>query len=64
MKKTDNFCINLRKFHRLTRVQLSRITDIPYKTIGAWERGERTPPPWIPQMLEFFLAGNVGYFRR
>lgn len=60
MPKSAEFFINLRKFHRVSRVQISRLLDIPYHTWAAWERGEREPPQWVPPMLEMYAAFVIG----
>lgn len=60
MPKSANFFINLRKFHRVSRVQISRLLDIPYATWAAWERGSREPPQWLLPMLDMYAAFIVG----
>ncbi len=46
---------DIRKRYGLTQKQMSEVTGIPKPTIEAWDRGTRTPPEWLPKMVEAFL---------
>ena len=34
---------------------LSGITEIPVRTLEDWEAGRRTPPEYIPRLIEYQL---------
>lgn len=36
----------------VTQKEFSRIYKIPVRTIQDWERGERTPPEYVVELLE------------
>lgn len=44
----------------LSQARFAAITGIPRRTLEDWERGLRTPPKWLPAMLEAFLREH-GY---
>lgn len=39
----------------LTQARFSELTGIPRRTLQDWERGIRTPPPWLEKMLAAYL---------
>lgn len=53
-----NWIKELKQQYHLTQKVLSEITGIPKSTIEAWERGTRTPPEWLPKMIECYVNVN------
>ena len=39
----------------LSRKQFSEHTGIPIRTLEDWEAGRRTPPEYIPRLIEYQL---------
>lgn len=39
----------------LTRKEFSEHVDIPVRTLEDWEAGRRTPPEYIPRLIEYQL---------
>ena len=35
----------------ITQEEMSRLLEIPKRTIGDWETGTRTPPPYVEKMV-------------
>lgn len=48
----------MRQKFNLTQKQFSEITGIPKRTIENWEEGKRTPPEWLPKMIECYLLSQ------
>lgn len=46
------------KTYSITQTELSRMYDIPLRTVQDWHAGRRTPPPYVVRMLEELLASN------
>lgn len=46
---------NLIKEHGLTQSGLSRMLGIPLRTVQGWCIGERTPPEWVVNLIQFYL---------
>ena len=46
---------SLRESTRMTRKAFSEHTRIPVRTLEDWEAGRRTPPEYIPRLLEYQL---------
>ena len=42
----------LRTAAGMTKRQFSELYGIPYRSYEKWERGERTPPPYVIDMIE------------
>ena len=40
----------------LTQSEFGDLFGIPMRTIQEWERGRRTPPAYIPRMMEEILV--------
>lgn len=45
----------LRENTGLTRKDFSVHTGIPIRTLEDWEAGRRTPPEYVPRLLEYML---------
>lgn len=45
----------LREGTGMTRKEFSQHTMIPVRTIEDWEAGRRTPPEYIPRLIEYQL---------
>lgn len=45
----------MRKKYELTQKQFSEITGIPKRTVESWEEETRTPPVWLPKMIDCYL---------
>ena len=45
----------LRERTGLTRKEFSVKTGIPIRTLEDWEAARRTPPDYIPRLLDYFL---------
>lgn len=54
---------NLRKSTGLTQVKFSKKYNIPVRTLQDWERGERTPPVYVVELLEFKIKEEVKMVR-
>lgn len=35
----------------LSRAEMSRIFDIPIRTLEEWDAGRRTPPPYVEKLI-------------
>jgi DNA-binding transcriptional regulator YiaG len=46
---------SLRESTGMTRKAFSDHTGIPVRTLEDWEAGRRTPPEYIPRLLEYQL---------
>ena len=46
---------SLRESTGMTRKVFSDHTGIPVRTLEDWEAGRRTPPEYIPRLLEYQL---------
>ncbi len=49
--KSDEELKELRMAAGMTMRQFAALYEIPYRTYDKWERGERTPPPYVIKML-------------
>lgn len=45
----------LRESTGMTRKEFSEYTGIPVRTLEDWEAARRTPPEYIPRLLEYRL---------
>ena len=45
----------LRKSIGMTRKEFSEYTYIPVRTLEDWETGRRTPPEYIPRLIDYQL---------
>ncbi|MBO5242018.1 MAG: helix-turn-helix domain-containing protein [Lachnospiraceae bacterium] len=45
----------LRERTGMSRKDFSEYTKIPVRTLEDWEAGRRTPPEYIPRLLEYQL---------
>ena len=45
----------LRERKRMNRKEFSLYTGIPIRTLEDWEAGKRTPPEYVPRMIEYML---------
>ena len=45
----------LRERKRMNRKEFSVYTGIPIRTVEDWEAGKRTPPEYVPRMIEYML---------
>ena len=45
----------LRKSAGMTRKEFSEHTDIPVRTLEDWEAARRTPPEYIPRLIDYQL---------
>lgn len=52
----------IRTAFNLTQKQLSEITGIPKRSIENWESGARTPPEWLPKMIEAYLEAKISEY--
>jgi DNA-binding transcriptional regulator YiaG len=52
---TDTKIIELRKRAGMTRKEFSAHTGIPVRTLEDWEAARRTPPDYIPRLVEYQL---------
>lgn len=50
-----NVIKEIRQKWGVTQKQFSEITGIPKRTIESWEEEKRTPPEWLPKMIESYL---------
>lgn len=48
----------LRQKYNLTQKVFSEVTGIPKRTVESWEEEKRTPPEWLPKMIETYLEYN------
>ena len=46
---------NLRESVNMNRKEFSEHTGIPVRTLEDWEAGRRTPPEYIPRLIEYQL---------
>ena len=53
-----NIIKEIRQRFGLTQKSFSEITGIPKRTIESWEEEQRTPPEWLPKMIECYLENN------
>lgn len=51
----NNIITILRKQVGMTRKAFSEHTGIPVRTLEDWEAGRRTPPEYIPRLIEYQL---------
>lgn len=51
----ENELKDLRKKYGLTQKELSEKLGIPQRTIENWEGGQRKPPQWVINLIEFKL---------
>lgn len=42
----------MREFLGISRAEFSRRYNIPARTLDDWEKGRRTPPEYVPALLE------------
>ncbi len=54
-----NWLKELKNRFDMTQKEMSEFLGIPKSTIEAWERGTRTPPEWLPKMIECYLNANI-----
>ena len=52
---TANKIKELRESIGMNRRQFSEHTGIPIRTLEDWEAGRRTPPEYVPRLLEYML---------
>ena len=52
---TANKIKRLRESVNMTRKEFSEHTGIPVRTIEDWEAARRTPPEYIPRLIEYQL---------
>ena len=45
----------LRESVKMSRKEFSKHTGIPVRTLEDWEAGRRTPPEYIPRLIEYQL---------
>lgn len=53
--ESANVIKKLRESTGLSRKQFSEHTKIPVRTLEDWEAGRRTPPEYIPRLIEYQL---------
>ena len=46
---------NLREQTGMNRREFSEYTKIPVRTLEDWEAGKRTPPEYVPRLLQYQL---------
>lgn len=46
---------DIRHQYGLTQQAMSDLLNIPRRTIQEWEAGRRTPPEWVPPLIEHEL---------
>ncbi|NLK78541.1 MAG: helix-turn-helix domain-containing protein [Clostridiales bacterium] len=46
---------DLREQKGMNRKEFSEYTGIPVRTLEDWEAGRRTPPEYIPRLIEYQL---------
>ena len=46
---------DLREQKGMSRKEFSEYTGIPVRTLEDWEAGRRTPPEYIPRLIEYQL---------
>ena len=49
---------DLRQQTGLTQAQFAEATGIPKRSIENWESGSRTPPEYLPRLLEAYIREN------
>lgn len=54
-----NIIKGIRQRFGLTQKSFSEITGIPKRTIESWEEEQRTPPEWLPKMIECYLEKQL-----
>ena len=42
----------IREYLGVSRAEFSRRYHIPTRTLDDWEKGKRTPPPYVVELLE------------
>jgi DNA-binding transcriptional regulator YiaG len=52
---TANIIKELRQQTGMNRREFSEYTKIPVRTLEDWEAGKRTPPEYIPRLLNYQL---------
>ena len=52
---TANKIRRLRDSIGMNRKEFSEHTGIPIRTLEDWEAGRRTPPEYVPRLLEYML---------
>lgn len=52
---TANRIKGLREGIGRNRKEFSEYTGIPIRTLEDWEAGRRTPPEYIPRLLEYMI---------
>ena len=55
MMDMANMIRKLREQAGMNRKEFSEYTKIPIRTLEDWEAGRRTPPEYIPRLLEYQL---------
>lgn len=52
----------MRKLMGLSQSKFAAYLEIPVRTLQQWEINERTPPPYVPKMIERILRleGKLG----
>lgn len=52
---TANIIKELRQQTGMNRREFSEYTKIPVRTLEDWEAGKRTPPEYVPRLLNYQL---------
>lgn len=53
MMNAAEYIKGLRDRTGMSRKEFSEHTGIPVRTLEDWEASRRTPPPYIPRLLEY-----------
>lgn len=56
MKEINEQIRKIRKVTGLNRKDFSEHFAIPLRTVEDWEAGRRTPPEYIPRLLQYQIA--------
>lgn len=48
----------IREILGINRAEFSRRYNIPSRTLDDWEKGRRTPPAYLPELLEFKVRAD------
>jgi putative transcriptional regulator len=48
----------LRKKLKMTQKEFGEYLNIPQRTIQSWELGERTPPPYVIELIKYKIKNK------
>ena len=59
-KEQENQMLYLKNLTKLTAKAFSEKYNIHYRTFEKWCSGERTPPPYVAQLLTYAVLKDLG----